>query len=243
MKSKAYGFNARPILWVVTAHLAIVLALWIVPWIRRRFRKPAPLIIPIELSMPLAARPSDPAPVADPEPVAPDPEPAPDTTVTTNRPSVDPVSEPEPERVRQRPRIEVSQERVRRDREAPPEPDPVLTAAELRALLDDTLTSETPRTRITPTDEQRALELIRQTLHQAWRQPSGHHLRGRVAVVALRLNAQGVIQEHTIQRSSGDEAMDASVRAAVGAVHRIPGLPPDFATHRPQVTVYFELTD
>ncbi len=246
MKRKEYYATGRIVIWVIAAHLVVVLTLLIVPWLRRRFRTPPPQIIPIELSMYMAAAPApEPVPMADPTTTAPEPAPETESAVTTNRPVADPVPEPDPEPVRKRPRIEVSEERVvrRRDTTPAPETQPALTADALRNLLTDTLASETTSARITPSDEQRDLELIRQTLHQAWRQPSGHHLRGRVTVVSLRLNSQGTILEHTIDRSSGDPAMDASVRAAMDAVNRVPGLSSGFATRRPRVTIYFELAD
>lgn len=224
------GNTARLIIvWVVAVHLAVVLTLWIVPWLRRLIQPRPPQIIPVELTL-AAVTPPEPAPLADPLPAPLKPSPA---TVATN-------AAPQP--VRERPRIEVSQERVERIREPAPTLQPILTQDQLRDLLRDQLPTDPVAGAPAPADAG-DLELIRQTLYQVWQQPSGHHLRGRVTEVSLRLDAQGRIQEHRLLRSSGDEAMDASVRKVMETVRRIPGISPGFSARRPWVTIYFELAD
>ena len=234
MKRKHKRNVGRIVFQVAAAHLLLVLAVLIVPWLRRRFRKPPPLIIPIELNLAMAA----PAPDIPPVPV-PEPAPETDTMAPTNRPP----PEPDPEPVRERPRIEVSQERVVRRRDPEPPDPPALTPEQLRQLLADTMASETGVRPAGADDDRRDLELIRQTLYRSWSQPSGHHLRGRVTVVSLRLDPRGTIMDYEIDRASGDTEMDRSVRAAMESVRRIPGLSSGFAARRQRVTVYFELAD
>lgn len=236
----------RIVLWVVGAHLILILALIIVPLVRRWFRPRPPRIIPIELAMtfpaPDAAIPPPPAPVQAPAPTpARPPRPA-----VTNQPP--PAPEPETPPPRQRPAIAISQDRVVRTRDpaptppAPTPPRPALTEDQLRRLLEGTLGTGAPTTAPISSDTV-DLELIRQTLYQAWRQPGGRHLRGRITEVSLRLDAQGTIVEYRIVRASGDDQMDASVRGAMDGVKRIPGLSPGFPARRPWVSIYFEVVD
>lgn len=83
--------------------------------------------------------------------------------------------------------------------------------------------------------------LIRDVYYHAWRQPG---VPGRVqlaAVVRVRIAADGRVISATLERGSGDAAMDASVQAVTGVVSEIgQPLPAVLGSQFAEVTITFE---
>jgi TonB family protein len=86
------------------------------------------------------------------------------------------------------------------------------------------------------------LELVRATLYRAWDQPTQIGVAGLVARVELSLSSDGSVSASRLLSGSGNAVMDESVMRAVRAVHRIPGLPAEFALSHRRIAVAFELT-
>lgn len=85
--------------------------------------------------------------------------------------------------------------------------------------------------------------LIRQTLYNAWIQPSREEAGGRDVGAEIRLRRDGTIISFRLIRPSGNAAMDSSVMRALQAVPRISGLSPGFLAGHDVVTIAFKLQD
>jgi len=209
---------------VAAAHVAVVVGLFLASgW--QRLRQPRPTVeIPVELT--LQAAPADPAPAVVPAPDPP-PEPAPPA----------PAPAPEPPPPRRRKPIVPSRELVTRpvDRPVPPPP----TAAELRNLLAEELA---PRHDTSlPNEDAVCFEKVRQALHGAWAQPSLEEAAGAVVEARIGFAAGGRIASRRLSAPSGNAVLDRSVREALEAVDRVPGLTAGFLERHPTVTIGFKV--
>ena len=105
------------------------------------------------------------------------------------------------------------------------------------------LTSTTPRTKTTPVKSDEVyIRIISSALDRAWNQPGSLDKPGLATDVAITFKSGGVIAGRRIVLSSGNSVMDNSVLKAVDSVHRVAGLPPEFISRRPVVTITFQLT-
>jgi hypothetical protein len=148
-----------------------------------------------------------------------------------------PEPTPEPERPKPNP-IEVSRQKVTRVPDNKPKTIP-LTEEQIRKLLEQGA-KPSDHTSI-PDEDSRCLELIRQTLYGAWVQPSAEEAGSSVALATLKLAGDGIVVSHDLSRPSGNTAVDGTVRQALAAVKRIPGLTPAFVARHGSVTVSFKV--
>ncbi len=86
--------------------------------------------------------------------------------------------------------------------------------------------------------------LVKQTLYEAWTQPSGLTASSGLSVqVRIRVERDGTISRREIIRPSGNAAMDESVRRAIDAVRRLRPLPDAYRGAYRDITIEFELTN
>jgi len=210
---------------VAVAHVAVVAVLFVASgW--QRLRKPRPTVeIPVELT--LQAAPADPAPAVVPLPDAP-PEPPPP------KPAPSPPDPPPPPR---RKPVVPSRRLVTRPVEQPAPRTP--TAEELRNLLAEELA---PRhDTALPNEDAVCFEKVRQALHGAWAQPSREEAGGDVVRASIGFDAGGRITSRRLSAPSGNAVLDRSVREALDAVDRVPGLTAGFLERHPTVTIAFNV--
>jgi TonB family protein len=136
-------------------------------------------------------------------------------------------------------KIEKSTRRVRRPE---PKPDkPKLTEEQIRDLLEQNV----PRDRLAPPDDLPAwyYALVRQTMYEAWDQPSGVGAgEGASAQVEIRVLKNGNISRRRMTRSSGSQVMDDSIMKAVRSVTQLRALPAPYPRAHKDITIEFELT-
>ncbi len=86
-------------------------------------------------------------------------------------------------------------------------------------------------------------DLVRQTLYEAWAQPSGLSATpGNAVHATLRVGRSGNIISRRITRASGIASLDASVQAALDSVTRLDPLPAGARGDYKDITIVFELT-
>lgn len=223
----------RKAFWMsVLVHSALVVGLLVVPFVLTlcNRKKPPEMITFVDLQAP---PPSVPDPVIredvpEPEPVVePEPEPAP-------IPEPPPKPKPKPKRKE----IQKSTRRIRRDSE--PEK-PRLTPEQIRKQL----AGAVPTSGEVVQAELPAwyYSLVKKTFYDAWKQPASlSAVEGWRTSVELTVQKDGRITSKRVLASSGNDIMDASVNAALGAVSRLDPLPAAYAKNEARITVLFELT-
>ncbi len=87
------------------------------------------------------------------------------------------------------------------------------------------------------------LDQIKQIMYRAWTQPGSVDISGLVTKVQISLRADGTLVGSNIVKASGNSVMDQSVMQAVRSVARIPGVPAEFLSAHPNITIAFELTN
>ncbi|MEI7435857.1 MAG: energy transducer TonB, partial [bacterium] len=87
------------------------------------------------------------------------------------------------------------------------------------------------------------LDQIKQIMYRAWTQPGNVDISGMVTKVQISLRADGALVGSAIVKTSGNTVMDQSVLQAVHSVARIPGVPAEFLSAHPCITIAFELTN
>lgn len=233
---------------VLAVHVAIILALLVFPEVARLFRKPKPLIVPVEFLVEVPGSPEPPGPEVRPKPEPPKPKPGPEPPKPKPKPKPEPPkpTPPAPDAVTTKPKrepvkVERSQTKVTRTLTRPaPKPTPSkLTAEEIEKLLAMNA-KPSDRTQI-PDEDSRGLDLIRRTLYAAWTQPAMPAAANPVTEVELVLDAGGAVRSWRIVSGSGSAEFDASVRAALAQITRIDGLTPSFLRRFSRVTVAFRL--
>ena len=206
-----------------------------------RLLKPKPeIVVPVEFLVDVTALMPDVTavlpdiPEFEPEPPAPIPEPIPEPVVVPEK-----VTPPKPPPVRKKKQIEVSRKKVRRSNAPKPPKTPTLSEAEIRKLLADGAKAS-DRTSI-PDEDSRCFALIRDTLHAVWDQPSAEAAGDDVVVLCINLERDGRIRSMTLQRKSGNSALDDSVLQVASNVQRIQGLTPEFIQRHSSMTVSFRV--
>ncbi len=229
---------ARCFVVVFAIHVAIIVGMLLVPEVLRLFRKPRPLIVPIEFLVEVDGSPEPPTPKPPtpkpPTPKPPTPKPPPPKPPAPDAVSVKPVKPPVKAR-----QIERNTNRVVRTRYSATPVRSRLTVEEIERLLAMNA-QPSDRTQI-PDEDSRGLDIIRRTLYAAWTQPEASSVAAPVAEVELMLDTRGTVLSARIVRGSGSAEFDASVRAAIAAVGRIDGLTSAFLSRFSRVTVAFRL--
>ncbi len=246
---------------VAAVHAALIFVIIVCPEVWRLFRKPKPLIVPVEFLVEVPGSPEPPGTEVRSEPSPPEPKPEiPKPKPPTPRPpkedkpkppepkpepdaaSAKPKPEPKPDAVKPGPvKVERSTTKVKRTLtrySAKPQASK-LTAEQIQKLL-DMGAKPSDRTQI-PDEDSRGLDLIRRTLYEAWVQPEMPVAASPVAEVELVLDRTGGIRSWRILKGSGSAEFDASVRAALQQVSRINGLTSSFLDRFSRVTVAFRL--
>jgi TonB family protein len=211
-------------------HVAVVVIIILIPlvldFIRRR--KPHEIVTYVDLQTAIP-EPVEAVPV---EKVVEPPEPPP------------PEDIPEPPKETPKPKkkkIEISKKRVRR---TAPEPEkPQLTPEEVKKLLASGIKTTDKPVRVDTELPAWYYALVRQTLYEAWDQPSGVSASaGLVATVTIRVERNGRITRRKLSGATGVAVMDDSVMKAVNSVSKLRALPPSFPRDYKDITIYFELS-
>lgn len=224
----------RTLLVTTGVHIAVVIALMLLPLFNRllRPRKPPEEITFIDLQAMPPAPP--PPPVVEPEPPAPEPKEEPKVAEIPDKPAEKP-KKPEP------PKIKVNTNKIVRKVEKPPKPvaqQPTLTPEQIRKLLEANI-KYTPGG--TPSSNFSDLSLyyatVRDRMYGAWQQPSAV-ANGMSAQVSIRVQRNGSISSRRLSRSSGSKLMDDSVMQAASIV-RLGALPADVRDPYLDITIEF----
>ena len=176
--------------------------------------------------------------VAQPEPpppVTPEPEIKP------------PTPEPPPAPVKKKAvkkKIKKSKKRVKRKKSEPepkpkPKPRPRINPDELRKALESEVKTKST-SEVDPMTSYYAL--IRPVLNGAWMQPRGMaSMRGRSALVDIRVERSGQVLSWKLSRSSGNTTFDQSVELAMTKIKQLRPLPSSIRDRFKDITVYFEM--
>lgn len=152
-----------------------------------------------------------------------------------------PPPEPEP-RWRPAP-VQRSDRRITRTTDPDPAPaPPPLSEEEIRRRLREAVAEAPPPP---PRGDPLAgyLAIVRQTMHEAWTQPSElTAAAGHRPVVRIRVQRDGRITARALVTPSGNARMDASVMAAAERVDRLPPLPAAHAGAYRDIDIGFEIS-
>jgi len=267
-------FHRRPILCgVIIAHAVALLVIVTVDLVQA-WQTPDEEIIQVQLLEDLPVDDETSGPLGDPEVPEPEPEPEPESEPEPEpEPAPEPESEPEPEptpepepepswqpRSSDDIRLDGLQQAEQRPRERTPqqprpEPTPERSARDIaesarQQVSRQGLTVDIPEFSRQPTvsrsDANRYLSAIITLLTREWKQPSISSVPSgqRKATVSLTISADGRIQQAGISRSSGNPAMDQSVRNIFQNLRQLP--PPrdyNIRTSTFEVNVVFELEE
>ena len=220
----------RCVMWVVIAHVIVVLLFLVVPGLRNVFRKKPELVIPVKFVV------ATPVSLSPPPTIAPVPKPTPKP-----KPKPEPKPKPAPKpKPRKRPKIEKSTNLISRTT-APPKvaPKPRLSRKEIDRLLAEgaTLSDHTA----VPGEDARCLEALRRALYSAWTQPSVAGVEGLVTHVSLDLTGNGSVGGWRINKGSGQADFDRTVESALRSVGRVSGLTTAFVKRHPSVSIAFQV--
>ena len=217
---------------IVTAvHVGVVVCILLGAVVRNLFRKKEPVMIPVDI---MFAAPAEALP-APSDPVAPPPPPPPPEEIKLPDPKPKPKPKPKKKAIKVNPTV------INKKIEPKRPPKPLPSEEEIRKLMGAETTPRTPK--VTPTEDQWCLALIKRCLYDAWNQPSATEAGGAEAEVTIRLGPDGTLTSRQLTKSSGNGVMDQSVMAAVNAVPKIPGLSPAFIKRRGTVTIAFNIRD
>lgn len=221
---------------IALAHVVVVLILSILPIIRQcgDKKKPHEIVTFIEMAAPEpepVLTPVESLDLPEPEPApAPEPKPAP------------PPPEPEPQPVKKKKIIQKSQKRIKRPTPDKP-PAPKLSDEDIRKLLENKIEQTAARAPVNDPLPAWYYALVKQTLYEAWQQPSGNALPpGVSASVEIRVQRDGSIARRALTSPSGHAMMDRSVMTAVESVSRLRALPSSYPEAHKDITITFELT-
>lgn len=250
------------IFWITFAvHAVVIVALCGLMLVRGCRVRPKPLeivtYIDVQTALPeeVAIQPVDEVarPEPEPEPPAPEPEeikpppPEPPKDIPEEPPKEKPVEKPVPkppeppkEKPKEKPKIELGP-RVVKKPEAPPKPK--LTPQQIRDALARGLPTQATSS-MSEFPFAWYLSLVRQTMYDAWKQPSGLSASsGFYALVEIEVRKDGTITRRSLVRPSGHAAMDQSVMAAVRSVERLKPLPDGYAENARTITIEFRLSE
>ena len=217
----------------LAVHVGVILGVFIWPLVSRVLFRPKPKdIVFIDLVAGMPEVPTVPVeevkpPESPKEPEAkPEPEPKKDI--------------PEPSK---KPKIEKSTKKVKRPNPAPQQNTPKLSKEEIRKLL---AAGAKPGNSLSGNSDfpfAWYYALVRQTMYEAWNQPSGLSASaGLTADVTIRVMQDGTVTQRQMSRPSGNKLMDDSVMAAVESVRSLRALPPGFGGSYKDITIQFELS-
>lgn len=216
---------------VVTAvHGAVILAVILTPDIKWPFKKKPEMTIPVEfvIEVPYGLeekKDAGPKFVEIPKPK--------DDTVSV-KPKVN--AKPKPDRKPPKPdTVKIQSPKGSKKPVKPMSEEEIKKWLSLGAKMGD-------HTSIPLDEEMRCFAVIRQTLHDAWDQPSKAEAGDAEVEVTIRLSSGGLISGSSVTGKSGLDVMDRSVEEAVRSVKRIEGLTEDFIVNHPKVTVGFAVT-
>ncbi len=86
--------------------------------------------------------------------------------------------------------------------------------------------------------------MVQATMYEAWQQPSAlAGTKGLMSRALIRVKRDGRIVRRSIDQSSGNTLMDASVMSAVEFVQQLQPLPPGFGGDYKDITIEFKLKD
>ena len=87
------------------------------------------------------------------------------------------------------------------------------------------------------------VSLVKQTMYEAWVQPSGLSASSGLTVqVLIRVERDGTITRRQMVKPSGHPLMDESVMRAVESVRKLRPLPEQYRGAYRDITIEFELT-
>jgi len=92
-----------------------------------------------------------------------------------------------------------------------------------------------------PDDDTRCLEIVRQVLFRAWRQPGAEEIGYHVPEIRIWLDSDGRILKWKLVTESESPVHDASVIEAVSSVRRIDGLSTAFLERNRSILVSFKV--
>jgi TonB family protein len=92
-----------------------------------------------------------------------------------------------------------------------------------------------------PSDEARCFQIVHETLHRAWAQPSKEEVGDAVVSVIIRIDQNGRLTDRKLVRPSGNSVLDTSVLQAVRSVRRIDGLSKAFLSRHEEITAAFKV--
>ncbi len=207
-------------------HVGVVLLLLFHSGIVRLFEPKPEVVVPVEF-------------VVDTTPLMPDvSEVLPDMSEPETEPEPEPQTIPEPEpKPRPRKKIEVSRKKITRSNAPKPKKQKQLSEEEIRKLL-AAGAKPSDHTSV-PDEDARCFSIIKDALHAAWEQPSAEAAGDAVAVLRITLGRDGTVKRSDLHKSSGNPALDSSVKAVGINIHRIHGLTGDFIRRHSSVTVSF----
>ena len=217
----------------LAVHVGVILGVFIWPMISRLVFRPKPKdIVFIDL---VAGMPEVPT-VPVEETKTPEPQKEPEA-----KPEPEPKEDiPEPTKKR---KIEVSKKKIKRQQPAPQKNTPKLSKEEIRKLL---AAGAKPGNSLSGASDfpfAWYYALVRQTMYEAWNQPSGLSASaGLTADVTIRVLQNGTVTKREMTRPSGNKLMDDSVMAAVESVRSLRPLPPGFGGEYKDITIQFELS-
>lgn len=229
MKSRFY----RTLKIVALVHVGALVLLLLTTGLPRWLKREA-TVVPIEFMVEL------PAPEPEPEVSVPErpPEPEPEPPAPEPEPEPEPLPAPPPPEPRRAP-IERSQVKVRREIPVR-QPQRTLSPEEIRRRLQDGAVAG-DRTTPIPDGDARYFRIVYRVLYDAWTQPSTEAVGGAQAIAAITLASGGRLAGRRLATGSGNAEMDASVRAALEAVARVPGLDEGFIERHPEITIAFKV--
>lgn len=248
MNSATLSPSASRAFWVsASLHGAIVAAFLILSLWRGCVRPPKPREIVTYIDVAAAAPPPEPPSVLEPlrePPRPPEPRPTPPRPVPRDIPEPRPQPTPPPKPPPPRPRVEPSTQRVTRVQQPPaPARRPPLTADQIREQLARGLPASSASTSARDDFPGWYFAMVRQTLYDAWLQPSGLSAASGLTVhVLIRVERDGTISRRQLVKPSGNAAMDDSVMRAVESVRKLRPLPDQYRGPYRDITVEFELT-
>lgn len=138
--------------------------------------------------------------------------------------------------------IKKSEKRIKRTETPAKPPPPNLTPEEIKKLLASGIKTSPTAQPMGTAEFDWYMALVRQTMYDAWAQPSELAGRGLMTVVSIRVSRDGAVSGREMVKSSGNSVMDESVMRAVRSVSRLKSLPAQYAGPYKDITIEFELT-
>lgn len=180
--------------------------------------------------------PPEPAPLDEiaPPPPPPDPDPIPEKKV---EPEKKPEKKPEKQVEKKKPEIKKGR-RIKGPENHPVEQSKLSAAEIARRLKDGARAGRVDS--LEPGEEQKNFNKIQKALYDAWIQPPHANVR-QCPVGRITFDKFGNITARELEKSSGNAALDQSVREAMKRVQRIDGLTEKFLARYTSISIDFEV--